>query len=86
MKKNIRQSRQRLRQGRRSGRGLTVELPPLFASSRKAHGRTDHHDITLRPVDPLDVNFPHVETVIRIRRDSTAADSDTALEMVMREF
>jgi hypothetical protein len=26
----------------------------------------------LRPVDPLDVNFPHVQTVIRVRRESTA--------------
>jgi len=26
----------------------------------------------LRSVDPLDVNFPHVETVIRVRRNSTA--------------
>jgi predicted transposase YbfD/YdcC len=26
----------------------------------------------VRPVDPLDVNFPHVETVIRVRRTSTA--------------
>jgi len=39
---------------------------------QKAHGRIDHHDITLRSVDPLNVNFPHVETVIRVRRDSTA--------------
>lgn len=26
----------------------------------------------MRPVDPLDINFPHVETVIRVRRESTA--------------
>lgn len=26
----------------------------------------------MRPVDPLDVDFPHIETVIRVRRDSTA--------------
>jgi len=26
----------------------------------------------LRSVDPLNVNFPHVQTVIRVRRDSTA--------------
>jgi predicted transposase YbfD/YdcC len=26
----------------------------------------------VRPVDPLDVNFPHVQTVIRVRRESTA--------------
>lgn len=28
--------------------------------------------MTLRSVDPLDVNFPHVETLIRVQRDSTA--------------
>ena len=28
------------------------------------------------PVDPLDVDFPHVETVIRVRRDSTAFKED----------
>lgn len=39
---------------------------------QKAHGRIDQHDITVRSVDPLDVNFPHVETVVRVRRDSTA--------------
>jgi predicted transposase YbfD/YdcC len=26
----------------------------------------------LRAVDPLTVNFPHVQTVVRVRRDSTA--------------
>ena len=30
----------------------------------------------MRAVDPLDVNFPHVETVIRVRRDSTAFKED----------
>ncbi len=43
---------------------------------QKAHGRIDQHDITLRSVDPLDVNFPHVETLIRVRRDSTAFKED----------
>ena len=26
----------------------------------------------MQPVEPLDVNFPHVQTVIRVRRESTA--------------
>lgn len=30
----------------------------------------------MRPVDPLDVNFPHIETLLRVDRDSTAFKND----------
>lgn len=39
---------------------------------QKAHGRIDEHDISLCSVDPLQINFPYVQTVIRVRRKSTA--------------
>jgi len=39
---------------------------------QKAHGRIDEHDISLCSVDPLQINFPYVQTVVRIRRKSTA--------------
>ena len=39
---------------------------------QKAHGRIDKHDISLCSVDPLQINFPYVQTVVRVRRESTA--------------
>lgn len=39
---------------------------------QKAHGRIDKHDISLCSVDPLQINFPYVQTLIRVQRDSTA--------------
>jgi predicted transposase YbfD/YdcC len=39
---------------------------------QKAHGRIDQHDISLCSVDPLSINFPYVQTVVRVRRESTA--------------
>ena len=46
---------------------LTPTLP-LFDHTQKAHGRETHR---LALVDPLDVNFPHVETVLHVRRHSS---------------
>jgi len=39
---------------------------------QKAHGRIDEHEITVRAVDALSVDFPYVRTVIRVGRESTA--------------
>jgi hypothetical protein len=58
--------------GSQPGRETHRGSRPLFACTQKVHGRIDQNQITLRRVDPLDVNFPHVETVIRVRRECTA--------------
>ena len=42
---------------------------------RKAHGRIDQHEITLCDVDPTSIGLPYIETVVRVRRTSSARTS-----------
>lgn len=55
-------------------------LPPLFAQFEKEHGRETQRQLTLKRVDPLDVNFPHVQTVIHVRRQARRKQQAAAWE------
>ena len=53
---------------------------PLFARFEKEHGRETHRQITIKSVDPLDVNFPHVQTVLHVRRQTRSKQQASAWE------
>jgi len=53
---------------------------PLFSQIEKGHGRITRWDIAVIAVDPMDVNFPHVETVIKVSRKSTAFKNPKKVE------
>ena len=54
----------------------TQTLSPLFAQIEKAHGRIDGRSIAIVDVEPMQVDFPHVQTVLKVWRNSSAAKTD----------
>ena len=59
----------------------TASLKPLFSKTEKGHGRIDCRNIAVQAVDPMDLNFPHVETVIKISRKSSASKNPEKYEI-----
>ena len=58
----------------------TKNIKQSFSKIEKAHGRITRWNIAVIAVDPMDVNFPHVETVIKVSRKSTAFKNPEKVE------